>query len=243
MSQSDPAAPGQQQDFSIATAELQTEQSLRAYNSLVEKITPWLFEVGSWIFGGLIAFTVLILAALIPIRPVDLPIEIALTAFALALPLHVTGLVLLRLVRDVKPVGFEEQIAQSLQNAGLTPGEQQVPSLTALATLRTRGTRNVLNTSLGILAVSSALTVVGVAAALWHIIWWIAVAFCVMVVLCQALAQIVLFTAQPPLTAEQKAQRRRQHDAAVKQARELAREQTRLAKQRSQQAKQARKQK
>ncbi len=221
MSQPDPALMGQRQQESLATAEAQFDRGKRVYDSLLERITPWLFEIGSWIFGGLIAFTLLILPPLITARPVDLPIEVAATAFALALPLNVTGLVLLRIVRDVKPGGFEEEIARVFQEAGLTPGEQELPSLTTLQAVRKRGTRSVLNADLGILTLSSALTLVGIVAALWQIAWWVAVAFGAMVFICLIIVQIVMTTAQPRISAAEKAQRRRHHDELIKQAKEL----------------------
>jgi hypothetical protein len=191
---------------------------------MLERITPWLLEVGSWIFGGLIAFTVLIIGALLPVRPVDLPVEIATTVFALALPLNVTGLVLLRIVRDVKPFGFEQGIVRVFQEAGFTPGEQQIPSLTTLETVRKRGTRTVLYTAVGILILSAVLTLAGMVAALWHVAWWIAVAFGVMVFICQIIVQVVMVTSQPPLSAEEKAERRRQREVAIKQAKDRARQ-------------------
>ncbi len=224
MSQPDPAVTGQPQTGSLAAAEAQSYRGRRAYDGLLERITPWLFEIGSWIFGGLIAFTLLILPSLITARPLDLPIEVAAAAFALALPLNVTGLVLLRIVRDVKPGGFEEEIAQVFQEAGLTPGEQEVPSLITLQAVRKRGTRSVLYADLGILMLSSAMTLVGTVAALWHIAWWIAVAFGAMVFICLIIVQIVMSTAQPRISPEEKAQRRRQRDELIKQTKELRRQ-------------------
>ena len=224
VSQPDPAVTGQDQKVSLAAAEARFGQGRKAYNGLLERITPWIFEIGSWIFGGLIAFILLMLPSLITARPVDLPIEFASTAFALALPLNVTGLVLLRLVRDVKPGGFEEEIAQVFQEAGLTPGEQEVPSLTTLEAVRKRGTRNVMYADLGILTLSSVLTLAGTVAALWHIAWWIAVAFGAMIFICLIIVQIVMATAQPRISAEEKARRRRQRDELIKQTKELRRQ-------------------
>jgi MFS family permease len=225
VSQPDPALTDQHRVGSLPAATIPANQGIQAYNSILERITPWLFEVGSWIFGGLIAFTVLIIGALLPVRPVDLPVEIATAVSALALPLDVTGLVLLRIVRDVKPIGFEQ--------AGLTPGEQQIPSLTTLEAVRKRGTRNVVYTAIGILTLSAVLTLAGMVAALWHVAWWIAVAFGVMVFICQVIVQIVMVTSQPPLSAEEKAERQRQRQAAIR----LAKEQAKQAKERARQAK------
>ncbi len=224
MSQPDPAVPGQHQQGPLADAEMQFDQGMRAYNSLVERITPWLFDIGSWIFGGLIAFTLLILPALITTRPADLPIEIATAAFAVALPLNVTGLVLLRIVGDVKPGGFEQETARMLQEAGFTPGDEEIPSLTTLETMRKRGTRNVLNVTVSILTVGSILTLVGLGAALWHMAWWIAAAFGVMVFVCLVIVQIVMLTAQPRLSPEEKAQLRQHRNERIKRAKEQKRQ-------------------
>jgi len=213
--------------------EAPADQGRKAYSSMLERITPWLFEVGSWIFGGLIAFTVLIIGALLPVRPVDLPVQIATAVFALALPLNVTGLVLLRIVRDVKPVGFEQGIVRVFQEAGFTPGQQQIPTLTTLEAVRKRGTRNVLYTALGILSLSAVLTLAGMVAALWHVEWWIAVAFGVMVLVCQIIVQIVMVTSQPRPTAEERAEWQGQRREAIKQAKEQARQ----AKERARQTK------
>ena len=226
VSQPDPALTSQHQGASLAAAQAQFDQGRRAYNSMVERMTPWLFDMGSWIFGGLIAFTLLILAPLVTARPVDLPIKLAIAAFALALPLNVTGLVLLRIVRDVQPAGFwaayEEEIGRAFEGAGLTP--QQVPSLTTLEEVRKRGTRSVLNTDLALLTLSCLLTVAGTVATLWHVAWWIAAAFGVVVVICLIVVQIVMVTAQPRFSAEQMGQMRRHRDELVKQAKELSRQ-------------------
>src|SRR5215472_2943551 len=136
MSQSDPPPADPHQESSHAAREDQDTQSSKpiwqatpgevwkAFGKLVESITPWLVEFGSWIFGGLIAFTLLVMASLITVGPVDPAITVATAAFALALPLDLTGLLLLRLLQDLKHVGFEEEAAQAFQEAGFTVGEQ-----------------------------------------------------------------------------------------------------------------------
>src|SRR5215471_13709391 len=127
MSQTDPAPPDPQQEISRAIQEEQDKQSRKpiwqatpgevwkAFGKLVERITPWLVEFGSWIFGGLIAFTLFVMAALFTVGPVDPAITISTAAFALALPLNVAGLIFLRLLQDLKHIGFEEGLAQAFQ--------------------------------------------------------------------------------------------------------------------------------
>ena len=139
MSQTDPTPADPHQEISRAAQEEQYKQSRKpiwqatpgevwkAFGKLVVRITPWLFEFGSWIFGGLIAFTLLVMAALINVGPVDPAILVATAAFALALPLNVTGLILLRLIQDLKHVGFEEELAHAFEEVGFTFGEQYQP--------------------------------------------------------------------------------------------------------------------
>ena len=48
------------------------EQSARAFSgirNLAEKVTPWLIDVGSWIFGGLTAVNLVVISALITVGP------------------------------------------------------------------------------------------------------------------------------------------------------------------------------
>jgi hypothetical protein len=214
---------GQPQKVSLAAAEAQYQQSLKAASTVIGKISPWLFEVGSWIFGGLIAFTLLVMASLLTVGPVDLAVKLATVAFAVSLPLNVTGLVLLRLMRDLKPVHFEG-VAQVFQEAGLTPGEQQIPSVASLEALRERGTRIALSATLGMLVLSSILTILAMTAALWHMSWWIGVAFLATVLISLVIIQVALATSQPPVSAEEKMRRRRYREELVRQAKERSRQ-------------------
>ncbi len=96
----------------------QSRQTFSAFGNLLERVTPWLLAVGSWIFGGLIAFNLLFISAILTIRPVDLPIRISITAFAIALPLNVSGLLLLRLVKDIQDIRLDEITLQAFQESG-----------------------------------------------------------------------------------------------------------------------------
>lgn len=231
MSQTDPAPADPHQEISLtAPEEVYNQSSERiwqatpgevwnAFGKLVERITPWLVEFGSWLFGGLIAFTLLVMASLITVGPVDPAIMVATIAFALALPLNLTGLFLLRLVQDLKHVGFEEEAVQAFQEVGFTVGEQ-VASPTALEALRKRRTRIVLGACLGILVLSVVLTLTGMIAALWHMAWWIGVAFFAMVLICLGIVILALVASQPPDSTEEREQRRRYREEMIRQAKE-----------------------
>ena len=231
MSQTDPAPADLHQKTPLAAAEEQNKQSVKpiwqatpgeafeALGKLVESITPWLFEFGSWIFGGLIAFNLLVIAALFTIGPVDPAIMVATVAFALALPLDLAGLLLLRLVQDLKQVGFEEELAQAFQDVGFTLREQ-VASPKALESLRKRRTDIALGFSLGILTLSVLLTLTGMIAALWHMAWWIGVAFFAMALISPVIVVVAIAASQPPGSPEEKEQRRRYREEITRQAKE-----------------------
>ncbi len=219
MSQTDSAPADPQQKTSLAGPQEQYKQTMKALGKFVERITPWLFEVGSWIFGGLIAFNLLVMTSLFTIGPVDPAVMVATTAFALALPLNVSGLVLLRLVQDLRHVGVEEELAQAFQEVGFSVGEQ-VPSGTTLQAMQKRRTGIVLRYSLGILALSALLTLIGMVAALWHMAWWVGVVFFAMVMLCLVMVIIAIVTSQPPDSKEEKEQKRRSQEEITRQAKE-----------------------
>ncbi len=219
-----PAPVSSVPQISLDAEELKYHQSMQAYSKLLEKGTPWLFDVGSWVFGGLIAFTLLILSALITVGPVDLAIKVATAAFALALPLDVTGLVLLRLVQDMTPGNFEQEVAQTFQQAGLKTDDMQIPSLSSLQAMRIRGTQIALSFALGILVYSGALTLVGTSAAFWHMAWWIAAAFVAMVLVSFCIAMLAMTISQPPVSKAERQRRNQYRNEVVRQAKERARQ-------------------
>ncbi len=217
MSQTDPAPADPHQEISLAAPEEVYKQSMKAVGKLVERITPWLLDFGSWIFGGLIAFNLLVVAALITVGPVDPAITVSTAAFALALPLELAGLLLLRLDQDLKHVGFEEEVAQAFQEVGPNVREQ-VASRTALELWPKRRTRIVLLYALWILALSVVLTLTGMTAALWHMAWWIGVVFFAMVLISQGMVIVAIVTSQPPDSQEEQERKRRSREEMTKQA-------------------------
>jgi ABC-type multidrug transport system fused ATPase/permease subunit len=222
MSQTDPAPGDPNQRISLAAAKEQNKQIMNAFGKLFERITPWLVEFGSWLFGGLIAFTLLVLASLFTIGPVDLTIKISTAAFAFALPLNVTGLFLLRLVKDLERVGFEEEFAQAMQDVDSTVREQ-VASPKIVESVRKRRTSFFLAYSLGILVLSVLLTLTGMIAVLWYMAWWIGVMFLVMVIISLVIVIVAFATAQPRESQEEKERRRSYKEELTRQAKEQKR--------------------
>lgn len=140
---------------------------------LVDAVTPWLLDLGSWIFGALIAFNLVILGALLTVGPVDLPVKISTLAFALALPPDVAGFVLLRLTADLSKARVAERAAEAFQKEGFTREEPAPPS--DVVEKRLQGAT--LRYAYLLLGVALVLTLAGVTAALWHMAWWIGGAF------------------------------------------------------------------
>jgi hypothetical protein len=187
----------------------QSRRAMKGVAGLVERITPWLVEVGSWILGGLIALNLVIIAALVTVGPADPAIRIAVTAFACALPLDVVGIVLLRLIKDWQDFRIDELTLQAFQEAHFPDIAAYFPPARERESLARRRARIALAYALGIAAASVALTLVGMAAALWHMAPWIAETFAATIALSAILLIVVIAHALPPETAAEKALKRR----------------------------------
>lgn len=152
-------------------------QSLDALSRLLDRTTPWLSEVGSWVFGGLVAANLVMISTLLTVGPVDAAIRLAVTAFACALPLNVAGIVVLRLSKDLGDFAVDDQALQAFRESGFPDIETYFPSATERAALPKRRSRLALRYSLAIATVGATLTFAGLVAALWHMGRWIGLAF------------------------------------------------------------------
>src|SRR5262249_6725448 len=81
------SAPGRE-DQSAGTA--------RVLIYLPERFRRWFVDVGGWISGGLMAITLVVISALITVGRVDAAVGMSTAVLAAALPLNVTGIVLLK---------------------------------------------------------------------------------------------------------------------------------------------------
>lgn len=192
MSQGDPMPADRQRGFVPLDPAEQSKPSMKALAYLLERVASWLLAFGSWSFGGLIAFNLIVLSAIINIRPVDVAILIAITSFACALPLNVTGIFLLRLIKDLQDIGIDDLTLKSFQDAGFPDVEAFFPTLRERQKQNQRRLHLTLGYSFAMLALTTALTLIGFAAALWHVVWWIGVVMIATVILCTMLV-IVLF--------------------------------------------------
>lgn len=177
------------------------ERSARTFEglrNLIAKITPWLIDVGSWIFGGLTAINLVVISALITVGPVAAAIKISTAALAAALPLNVAGILLLRLIKDLKDVGIDGLTLRAFHDAGFPYIDAYFPAPRERATQHARRTRVVLLYSVGIAALSIALTVTGIGAAVWHVGQWVALVLVSSIVLSAALVTIAIAHGLPP---------------------------------------------
>ena len=144
------------------------------------------------------------IAALITVGPVDAAIRTSTAALAAALPLNVAGILLLRLIGDVNHVGLDDLTRRAFRDAGFPEIDAYFPSPGEKASRHARRTRVALAYSLGIAAVSVALTVTGMAAAVWHMGHWIAVVLLSATVLSALLVIVGVAHALPPESDREK---------------------------------------
>jgi hypothetical protein len=190
----------------------QSKRAMRGLAGLVERITPWLVEVGSWILGGLIALNLVIIAALVTVGPVDTAVQVAVTAFACALPLDIAGIVLLRLIKDWRDIRIDDLTLEAFQDAHFPHIEAYFPTARERASLAKRRARIALLYALGIAAASVTLTLVGMTSTLWHMAPSIAETFAATVALSLLLLLVVITQSLPPPSEAEKRLQRRYRD-------------------------------
>ncbi len=225
MAQNNPAPPEPSKDVAYAAAQVSLSQIQKASEEAMERTTPWLVDVGDWIFAGLIAFDLVVMAPLIVTVSADQALTISIIMFALALPLNLAGLVMLRLIKDMAHVGFSEEWVRAYQDAGLPLGEQ-LASPQAREAQRKRRATIVLYYAFAVLTLSVLLTVTGLTAALWHTAWWIGVVFLAMSVVGLGIVIAALATLGPRDIPEDRARQRRYWDEMVKQVQAQAQAQS-----------------
>ncbi len=172
-------------------------QSLDAISRLLDRTTPWLSDIGSWIFGGLVAVNLVVISSLLTVGPVDIAIRISITALACALPLSVAGIVVLRLTKDLTDFRVDDLALQAFKESGFPRIESYFPAAAKRPALSRRRSALALRYCFAIAAISTSLTLAGLVAALWHMAWWIGAVLLSMVALSVGLVLVVFIHAQP----------------------------------------------
>jgi hypothetical protein len=152
---------------------------------------------------------VVLISALSTVGPVDAAIRTSTAAFASALPLNLAGIVLLRLVKDVKDVGLDDLALRSFQEAGFPDFDAYFPPPEEREAQRARRSRVTLLYVSGIGVLSIVLTLTGLVAALEHMARWIALVLLAAVALSAVLVAVVIGPTLPPGSAAEKALKRR----------------------------------
>lgn len=184
------------------------DPGINALARLVEWITPWLVEVGSWAFGGLLALNLVVIAALITVGPVDRAVLTAVMSFACALPLDIAGIVLLRLIKDVQDIRIDDLTLKAFQEAHFPDIDAYFPPERTRKSFNRRRARIALAYALVIAGLSTGLTLVGLMASLWHMAPWVAEVFGGTIAVSVLLLAAVLVHSLPPQSAAEQELRR-----------------------------------
>ena len=108
----------------LSLEELSRKRDL-VYGNMLDQLKPWLLEFGNWIFGGLIAFSLVIVATLLTVGPAHIEVVMAIAIFACALPLDVVGLVSVRLIKDMNAVAIDDLMQQAFSHSSFRTGSSQ----------------------------------------------------------------------------------------------------------------------
>ena len=203
------SVPANQQRTILSRGAGGAQQSMKGLANLVERIEPWLITFGIWIFGGLIASSLVVISALLTIRPTDAAILISIAALACALPFNVAGIFLLRLVKDANDMGIDDLALRAFQDAGFPGMEAYFPIVSERQRQQKRRSRVALCSCAGLAALGSVFTLAGFVAALWHMAWWLGVVLVATVVLSTILTLVVLAYSLPPESEAEKELKRR----------------------------------
>ncbi len=178
-----------------------TKRTGTALARLLDQTMSWLVEVGTWVFGGLMALNLVIIAALITVGPVDVAVLISVATFACALPLEVAGMIVLRLSKDADDIRLDTLALRSFQEARFPDIEAHFPPSSERAAVARTRARVTLAYAFAIATLSLILTLTGVLAALWHMAPWVAEAALGALTL-SVLLLLALFIHTMPRTSE-----------------------------------------
>ena len=173
-------------------------QSLDAIGRRLDRTAPWLSEIGSRTFGGLVAVNLVVISSLLTVGPVDAAVRLSVTLCACALPMNVAGIVVLRLTKDLMDFGVDDLALQAFKESGFPAIDAYFPPAPERAALLKRRAGVARRYSLAIAAFSAAITLASLVAALWHMAWWIGSVLLVMVAVSGGLVLVVFAHALPP---------------------------------------------
>ncbi len=146
----------------------------------LQQVTAWmrqsqlitakvLYDLGVWVFGGLIIAALMLLQDLIPLGSADRATVVAGLAIAIALPFNLAGLGIIRYFNDVKQT--VEEARKTLAQSSTLDAEALI-KLTRASDSLTSGKQKAMDFSVSLaLYLSVLFTVIGYGSALWRISW------------------------------------------------------------------------
>lgn len=155
-------------------AKMDWKQTLQSWMEQSQKIIlKWLYEVGGWIFTGLIAVALMIVLNLITVGIADRVLLVAGLVLAAALPLNLAGLWIVRYIQNL-----DQALAEAKPPVARQPIEDESTVMVASAQIFSAKKRKFTNDIITIiLALSVLLTLLGLSLALWHISGAVAIVF------------------------------------------------------------------
>lgn len=134
-----------------------------------EITAKWLYDLGGWIFGGLIIAALMLLQDLISLGAVDGAVVVAGLAIAIALPFNLAGLGIIRYFKDLGQATEEARSALA-QNSNIDA--ETLTRLNIDSRALSPRKRKVMDTAVSLaLYLSVFFTVIGLSSALWRISW------------------------------------------------------------------------
>lgn len=180
------------------------DQRRQIMGSLMDTLKPWLIEFGNWIFGGLIAFNLIMVAPLLTIGLNHIEVMVSIVAFACALPLTVSGILLLKLTKDLNDMSIDEVMHQAFKDANIPDIESHLPTDEQVQSTYKRRTDVGLRYSVWLGGTSALLTLLGMIAALWYIAWWVAVVFIAVTIVSIIITMTIAPRILRPMTDEER---------------------------------------
>jgi hypothetical protein len=143
-------------------------------------ILKWLYDVGGWIFTGLIAVALMIVLNLITTGTTDRVLLVAGLVLAVALPLNLAGLWIVRYIQNL-----DQALAEATPPLAQPVAADEATANTASTEIFSAKKRSFMNDTITIiLALSVLLTLLGLSLALWHISWAVTIVFLVAILAC-----------------------------------------------------------
>jgi hypothetical protein len=181
MSQIPPEQTGPTEQTSPVPPRPDLRATLLSWMEQGQQITArWLYELGGWVFGGLIAAAIMLFPALISLGFADRATLIAGLTLAVALPFDLAGLVIIRYFKDLTQA-TEEAKALLARNPR---ADDETIRLQINSKAFTPAKRRVMDSAVSLsLVVGMLFTLISIGSALWRVSWVVTLLFLIACIL------------------------------------------------------------